>query len=172
MEISWAGPIRFLSAESSAIRHISKTCRSRAAKTRVKRGCIMISASQHSPAHAPAGGDLAPPDPRVELQLFLDHLKAGRKQEANALLARILASDPGQPRRPGGVLLPRRDISCAEGSRIVRPDVGLSGREIPAALPESSAAGIACSEAERPSGCDGLPREGHRGRRPSKSDAG
>ena len=31
-----------------------------------------------------------------ELQLFLDHPKAGRNQEANALLARILASDPGQ----------------------------------------------------------------------------
>lgn len=36
------------------------------------------------------------PDRRQQLRTFLNHLKAGRKQEANALLAEIIAADPNQ----------------------------------------------------------------------------
>lgn len=161
----------------------------------------MISASQHSPTHAPAERDVPPPDPRGELQLFLDHLKAGRKQEANALLARILASDPNQlapyALLVGGLLAKNSQFQEAvplyqEAIRVSPGDpaayfyLGVTHHalkdyescdrtwdHLAARFPQhylSSAAGAPCSEAERSSGCDGLPR-GHSGRRPWKSDA-
>lgn len=56
----------------------------------------MVPTSQNSPGRTLAEKDISPADPRGDLQLFLDHLKAGRKQEANALLARLVASDASQ----------------------------------------------------------------------------